>query len=75
MNLIMKYTLLNLEVTKIKVDAIIHPWFSVNEQRNEMTVTVTLVQNWSDPRLAYESRLKDPAKFDFVTVWNAFHFL
>ncbi|ODN01580.1 Gamma-aminobutyric acid receptor subunit beta [Orchesella cincta] len=59
--------------TNVYVHIYLHPWFEVNEQKNEMTVTLTLVQNWTDPRLAYESRLKEPEKLPYVTLSSQMH--
>ncbi|CAL8124053.1 unnamed protein product [Orchesella dallaii] len=59
--------------TNVTVHINLHPWFEVNEQKNEMTVTLTLIQNWKDSRLAYESRLKEPEKLRYVTIPGQMH--
>lgn len=48
----------------------VHPWFSFDERRNELRLSVTLTQVWDDERVAFKDRLKTPGGVKEVTVIN-----
>lgn len=56
--------------TIVTVEAVVHPWFSFDERRNELRLSVTLTQVWDDERVAFKDRLKTPGGVKEVTVIN-----